>query len=308
MHKQLYGILVRELLDRIPNNIKTVLYLTDLLELSPESVYRRLRGDVIFSAEEILKMAIDLHVSIDDVINQSNQSQTKTDDDVFLSVLRQLSMLLIQRPQKITIALNSFHPLLLANFNNLFKFFYYQWLSRDCELSSDQSFSQLSISPELMRQQEQMAEDFQKLTCSVIFILDSNVFLSLMQDVHYFHLKRQISGEDKKLIKEEITALIDLYEQMAHTGLFGVTPLSLYISPYQSILANMGLVEINKTTNLSVFRLSTIPHTIINNKQISDLQKNEIDFLKRQSIYITQSNEMQQIEYFEQQRQHLNIL
>lgn len=46
--------LISRILISIPDNINPVLYLMDLLDLSRESAYRRIRGEIPFTFWEIL--------------------------------------------------------------------------------------------------------------------------------------------------------------------------------------------------------------------------------------------------------------
>jgi hypothetical protein len=75
MKKQLYYLVVDELLSHIPDNIKKVSYLMDLLEIGREVAYRRIQGKIPFAAEELLLMAVDLGVSIDKILNIKTNTQ-----------------------------------------------------------------------------------------------------------------------------------------------------------------------------------------------------------------------------------------
>ncbi|MDR0866484.1 MAG: helix-turn-helix domain-containing protein [Candidatus Symbiothrix sp.] len=317
MKENLYSLLVTHLLNHIPQNIKASYYLMDLLGLGRESIYRRIRGDIAFTAEEILKIADALNISIDAVIGGNHKVQNispnldliESDEParIFQASLAQLyDQLLSQEPKEIILAINSFHPVYFVGFDVLFKFSYYQWLYQNSEVPITQTFSEIYIPPKLDKLKEQIRTKMQQLDKSSI-ILDQNVFLNLIKDIKYYNQKKLITDKEKCLIKEEISGLIDFYEQMAKTGLYGMNNLSLFLSVYVSIISNMCLVQLNDTSQ-SVFRLHTLPHTIISNPQICEWQKIGFDFLKRQSICITQSNEIMQSEFFDLQRRNISQL
>jgi len=59
--------IVASILKHIPENEKPVVYLINILNISCESIYRRLRGDIPFSIEELVKLASNLDFSIDTI-------------------------------------------------------------------------------------------------------------------------------------------------------------------------------------------------------------------------------------------------
>ncbi|GHS97650.1 hypothetical protein FACS189421_04820 [Bacteroidia bacterium] len=318
MEKNLYGLLIDHLLDHIPKSIKASSFLMDLLGLGRESIYRRIRGEIPFTADEIIKIAAALHVSIDEVIDSNNKGQDKVSYDlsliepvaypqIFQSSLEQIyTRLLSRRPKEMVLAVNSFHSAFLTGFDALFKFSYYQWLCQNSDVQTTQSFSGLPVSPELEKLKEQIHTGFQE-TDRTEMVLDANVFSNLIKEIEYFHQKKLINDEEKALLKEEMSGLVASCERMAKTGLAGANRLTLFLSVYLPVTSNIGVMHWDDMCQ-SVFRLDTIPHLIISQPHICNLQQTGIDFLKRQSICITQSNEIMQSEFFEIQRQNVDSL
>ncbi len=54
---------------RYPVKSDMVSALTELLHIEKESVYRRLRGDVNFTAEEMMRIAGAWHISLDNIVS-----------------------------------------------------------------------------------------------------------------------------------------------------------------------------------------------------------------------------------------------
>jgi hypothetical protein len=69
MSKELYNLVANHLLESIPDNVKKVSYVRNLLGIGREAAYRRLRGEIPFTAGELLTIAVNLNESIDDVLN-----------------------------------------------------------------------------------------------------------------------------------------------------------------------------------------------------------------------------------------------
>lgn len=309
---------VRKLLTKIPSNIKVSVYLMELLELGREAVYRRIRGKIPFTVAEVLKISIALNVSIDDIINNDDTGQDRVDyninliksieyDQIFHSSLGQLySQFLSKENTTITFAINRFHAIFFVNYSEIFKFFYYQWLCQNGEIHLTKNFSETVLPPELLQLQQQVRLGIQQLNL-INMIIDCNVFANLVKEINYFEQRKLITNQEKQLLKTEIINFIDSYEQLTKRGLFGSKPLLIYLSTYLPIYTNLGLVQ-SGTECQSFFRLNTIPHQITKNQQVCDLQKTGLDFLKRQAVCITQSNEILQEDFFAQQRQLIESL
>jgi hypothetical protein len=313
--EQLYDLLVSQLLNRIPDNIKRSSYLMELLGIGRESVYRRIRGEIPFTTKEILQMAVALNVSIDKVIdgeedmlgNDCYQLKVITNREyiqIFQSSLHQFYDLLLRKESKeVIVALNYFHPIFLGDFNLLFKFCYYRLLCQNNDALVEPCFSKINISAAVNELKLQIAEEI-KMTKKTNVILDCDIFLRMIKDIQYFHQKKLITDEEKYQLKEELSNLIDVYEQLTKTGIYGINKLSVYLSSYLSVHFNRGLTRWNDD-HYTLFRFDTMPRVIIIDTKICALQKAGLEYLKRQSICITQSNEILQSEFFNLQRQHI---
>ena len=60
--------LINEMKERIPQGQNLANYLTDTLYMGKEAVYRRLRGEVAFTFDEIAVISHNLGISIDQII------------------------------------------------------------------------------------------------------------------------------------------------------------------------------------------------------------------------------------------------
>jgi hypothetical protein len=318
MDTKLNKILVTNILKRLPRNVKTTSYLMDLLGLGRESVYRRIRGEVPFTVDELVKIATALDLSIDEIIGTSDRwdynvffdlPPVEFDDSakVFQIMLYQLyNRLLITETTEVVMAINCFHPVFLVHFDTLFKFSYYQWLYQNYEIPLHPTFSKIVMTPELNALKELIRNSLHQLP-QTILILDSNVFLNMIKEIHYYYQRKLITEEELAVLKKEVSELIDCYEKMAKTGVSGAHSLSIYLSVYQPIVTNTGLMN-GENGYQSVFRLFSISHLIVNSPQICALQKVWLNFLKRQSICITQSNEIMQADFFNTQHKYIDMI
>jgi hypothetical protein len=305
MHKKTYSNLVKQLLERVPNNVKAVAYLMDVLELGSEAAYRRLRGEVPFSAEEIIRLSIELGVSIDSVINQNDESQN--DEGAFFSSLNQLCNLLSKSGKnQVHIAINSFNPVLLVSFDTLFKFSYYRWQHRIRQISPTLTFSKLVMPAREKQLQGKICLAIHQLSKTSI-ILDNNVFLNLIKDIKCFYLKQLITEEEKEVLKNELVGLVDQYQQYSETGLLELNPITIYLSVHLSICTDSGLIYSGNKYQ-SLYRLNEAHDIVVNNPTNFDLLGSEFAFFKNQAVNITLSNEIKRLEFFNNQRQYISEL
>ena len=75
MKNYIVNELIAAMKERIPRGINLANYLTDALCMGKEAVYRRLRGEVAFTFDEIAMISCKLGISIDQIIgnHQSNR-------------------------------------------------------------------------------------------------------------------------------------------------------------------------------------------------------------------------------------------
>ena len=67
MTMNLNKIVLTKILDIMPENLKPVTLLMEVLDIGKESAYRRLRGEKPFSMEEIYKLSLVLNFSLDEI-------------------------------------------------------------------------------------------------------------------------------------------------------------------------------------------------------------------------------------------------
>lgn len=315
MESELNKRIVESVLKHIPKNRKPVIYLVNALNLSRESAYRRIRGDIPFTIEELMTLAIDLEFSIDRIYDQEKQNHAfydysrmgKSTIDFFLMMLKKYNELheKINYDKKLEaiMAFNTFPPPLFVGFPNLFKFMYYMWLHQDEEIYRNTPYSEVVLPSEAIVFQRKMQGSLIQGT-NVTLILDINIFQNLIKEIQYFYCRKLLTDEEMLLLKKETLHLINQYENMAQTGNYGNTKVQLYLS---SLCVNSNTAYYNNDNNVEpLFWIFTINPVVIRNAGIASMQLKWLNSLKRQSALITQSNEIMQSEFFFQQRDYID--
>jgi hypothetical protein len=305
--------LVEAILKMIPENIKPVTYFTSVLGMSRESAYRRIRGDIPFTTDELSKLAAKLNFSVDNIVDKNNSARasfdfySKDDDPVqiYLQVLEKYNELLenmfYSERKESLIALNDFPPAFRVFFDHLFNFSFYKWLHQAGDVSFNQQFSAITLPDEMILLQKKIKMNMPKIDNSVL-ILDPNIFSNLAKDIqYYFHLKL-IDADDFHLLKEDLKKMVDLFETIAQTGVFdSKTKLNLYLSSLH-IGVNTAYFSYGDIAKTMIWVFAVEPVTI-NNLAISGKQKKWLLALRKQSSLISLSNEILQTNFFDRQRE-----
>jgi hypothetical protein len=231
----------------------------------------------------------------------------KNPDNFFLFMLKKYTELIekvsIAKKIEAAMAFNSFPPPFFIDFPNLFKFSYFKWLYQEIGTSQTESYSEIILPSEAIVFQRKMRENLTQKRNTVL-ILDMDIFMNLIKEIQYFYQRRLLTDEELLLLKEDTVRLIEQYEKIAQSGLFGSSKVQLYLS---SLVVNSNTICYkydDKTEPL--FWIFTVNPVIIQNSGFIAMQIKWLNSLKRQSALITQSNEIMQAAFFSQQREYID--
>jgi hypothetical protein len=316
MDKQLNDNAISKVLNNISQNIKLTDYLMDTLDISRESVYRRLRGDIPFTFDEIIKLSLDLNFSIDEIIGQNEKSRVFFDlienrsfnpQQTFLALLGDYHQYItsMRNAENIetTNAINRVLMWLALDFDHIFKFAYFKWAHQTYKISANTNFSEIEISPEIILLRKKINHDLKYIAHSS-YILDQRVLLHTIREIQYYYRRKLITEAELLLIKEDLMGLVDKVEAIARTGINSVgATVDFYLSSVSIESNSMHTFYDNK--GVSYFWIYSLSPVSINNADACMLHKKWLDSLRRYSILITQSNEILQEEFFYKQRKYL---
>jgi hypothetical protein len=313
MESELDKKLIATVVKNVPKNQKTVNYLVNKLHLSRESAYRRIRGDIPFTVNELTILAVDLNFSIDHLLEGEKQNHSfydftrtgKNSTNYFLLMLRKYNELLekINDSKKLEtiMAFNSFPPIYYAGYFYLYKFAYYQWLFQENGISRSDTLSKIAVPDEILYLQKKVRANSTHEKDSTL-ILDVNIFLNLMKEIQYFYQRKLITNEELLLLKEDILHLIKHFEDVAQSGFDGPTKVQLYLS---SLCVNSNTVCYRFDDKVEpLFWIFTINPVVIQNPEFASMQLKWLNTIKRHSALITQSNEIMQADFFSQQLEY----
>lgn len=303
-----------------------VAFLMEVLSLGKEASYRRLRGDVPFTFEEMIKISQRLEVSLDEIANASvltNKSKWATIDldtlylfstnyaeqyyeniarfkEVYNEMIKSGSSTLRYAGSSIPFSM-------ILGYKKLALFRHYKRMYLSQETNRTFTFHKMVV-PEIWREFEKQFVTLSRKIPRTVFILDRNIFVNLVKDIIYFFKEDLITSKEVLELKTELLDLLVYMENLAKRGSYDTgKELNIYLADVD-IDAAYAHMECNDT-EYAVNVLYFIDILVYQNTRMCHKQKKWIDLLKKFSTHITQTGEKERFDFFSKQRDMIeNIL
>ena len=309
-----YDYFIKYIYKKYPKKTQLTEALMNLLCIEREAVYRRLRKDVNFTASEIMKIASAWNISLDEIVGiRSNKVSfqmqpvnyfvpSKEDMDFIRKRIQLLKDLKGYSNSEYIVIFNNLSRSLSAGFMSLYKFNVFKWHYQYSKEKTNISYSQTVIQDNFLKEIAAYHQGMRNFG-HTSYILDSKLFDNLINDIKVFHSILLITDEDKKLIKEDLNALLDYLLEVATAGCFPETGNKVQI--YVSMLnintnysyANIGKMETCRIHPFNMYDMITY------NQEMIKYFKEWMLLKKRTSIQISEVDERSRIEFFARQRQ-----
>lgn len=214
-------ILMQRIKDALPTNMSLVDELADLLKVSNDSAYRRMRGETALSIEEIAAICKHFKISFDAFINNSDNnfvsfshhqlsSHINTFREYLQSIKKDLDNLLkfpenarqiIFAAEDIPVFQHFAHPELTA-----FKIFYWNKSILNAKGFEDKKFETIHIDKDLLQLSKDIYERYSKIS-SIEIWSDDTVNSTLKQIEFYWDAGAFKSKKDALLVCEEVNLM-----------------------------------------------------------------------------------------------------
>ena len=262
--------LITAMKERIPKGQNLANSLADILYMGKEAVYRRLRGEVAFTIDEVALLSKKLGISIDQIIGNHLSNRVTFD------------MNLLHSPN----TLESYYEI-ISRYQQIFDYV------KGDDTTEVYTHNKLSESVKQCRK--------------TYFIWDSNIFLSFVKEIKYFASLNLITEDDVAHLKDELYQLLSVMETLSVKGEFSEgRKVSFYLSNID-FEATYTYIE-KQDYQVSLLRVYSINSMDSQSPQICQIQRNWIQSLKRHSTLISESGEAQRIEFLQKQRTVIDTL
>ena len=310
--------LVNAVKEKLPSKDNLANALMDILYIGKEAIYRRLRGEVPFTLTEAAVISRKLGISLDKMIGVSFRDNAVFDMNIvssekpfeaYYSILeKQVDLFRSVKEDEtseIGTSSNIIPQTLSLKYNMLSKFRLFKWMYQNENIKC-KHFEEMEI-PQKMVEKQKEYSDLVSHIHSVDYIWDNMIFSLLVNDIQYFCSIHLITDEDKDMLKEELFLLIDEMEELSARGKSKAgNDVKIYISNI-NFEATYSYLD-TSSTQLSLIRIYSINSITTQDQEMFRGLKEWIQSLKKFSTLISESGEMQRIQFFKQQREIVSIL
>lgn len=305
---------------REPNKSRLAEKISDLLIFDKSSAYRRLRGEIPFTFNEICILCKYFEISLDEIVFTDNGAD---EGHIFLTLalfkdpkkitnvieifLRKAAHIQSQPDSRLYMAVNTLQIMFYGNCEHLLKYFIFKWGYRNATPSEDityddaKKFGQMS---EALKKLANILRNFQSVTC----IWDPSIILNTVNDIKYLESIRLITRDDVLHLKNDLFRVINNLEQdviisrMKDTG----NKFNLYLSSLdlENSLNAMGS-QYEWAAILWTFSLHS---TVAFNQRAYVKAKDWIEHMKRFSILLSGTGDKERVAFFDEQRRLIEAL
>lgn len=295
--------------------------IADILDLDENSVYRRLRGDVRFSADEIGLLAYKFDFSLDSIVGDYHEGDYDSwkidlpliydsagyDMDILEKSLAKIEKLVEGPDTEMGGAFGCLTRQFFMYYKEISRFMLFKWDRYYSEARTFDKFKEVEIQPPMMELFNLHLLQYRKVR-HAFFIWDSLIFTKLINDIRYYKSMSMMDDEDVAMIKQDVHRLLHDCESAAAEGKFGDTgnAFDLYISPINIDTSHAYLRNADHGYySVEVYGIksfwTTRPH-------IRENLHKSIDNLKNASVLISGSAEKERRVFFNRQRELVETL
>lgn len=312
--------LVSAIRERIPHKATLTNTLVELLCIEREAVYRRMRGDVAFSFEEIATIVNKFGISLDNLVGgcaeKSRPYQLSLveyidpieDDFKMWRLYNERLQEARNDPSSCRVeCMNVLPSTSLLDYEYITRFYLCKWYNQYGHSDKTVHFSEIEPSKKLLEVQRATAIE-SKYIKKTIFIWDPLIFQYIVNDIQYCRSIHLIDEENVRLLKQDLLRFLDKMEILAALGVYSETGNSL-----QFYISNINFDGSYSYQRTEKYRISIIRAFILNtvisfDQKAYEIVSNWLQSLLRSSTMISVSGEQQRILFFEKQRKIMDSL
>ena len=319
MNYRLQENFIATIREKIPKGKNLTAYLSEKLVLGRESVYRRLRGEINFTFEEIAAVSLDLGISVDNIIGIKKSENAlfnihmlqKSDYfDIYTNKMSEYGRMFREMGKypdtQARISINTLPYYFHIRHQNLSRFRIYKWLHQNQKIGTNDKFSEFVLSEKILKTHETFYQDTKRIP-NVTIIMDNNIFWSAAKDIEYFLKRGLLSEDDVKALQAELHEIVDMLEVISTEGVCeSGAKISIYVSAVDLEASYLHFEYGDRHfAQVRIFSISAIDS---DNEGLCKIQKEWIESLKKYSVLISQSGEIQRFDYLNRQRSYINRL
>ncbi len=307
--------------DILPAHLSLVDEVAELINISNDSAYRRIRGEKPISFEELQKLCSHYKVSLDQFLHlqsdaiifngRVNTSSETLFEDYLKSVLQQFQLMNSFEKKHLYVLMKDIPPFVHFQIPELAKFKFYFWIK---SILYDESLKKVKFSLEDPRYDgflpvsRKVIESYNTIPVTEIWNIES-INSTLRQMDFYRQSGMYKSDNDIKILYEKVAELINHIERQAEYGvkfLIGSEP-SKNAAPYQMFVNELILGDNTFMAELGNTRLTYLNHSVLyfvgtKDEQFNDAMFKNLNNLTKKSTQVSSIGEKERVRFFNRLR------
>lgn len=318
--EQVRNDIVLHILRHMPDNMKPVEYIMRILNISKGSAYRRLKGILPFSYDEIFILARELNFSVDEVIYSSSRKKyifefdDYSGDDTSTFILKALTEYYItlcaeqkMKKRSVLVTTNNLWFIYTLHFESMFHFLYYKYLQQNDISHLKDKMKDVPIPQSILEIKEKL---FPLISCMdntyKTSILDRHIFLNTMSEIQYYYRRNLIDDQQLHAITEDMVSLLNIIEKAIIENEYCGNK-NMYFLAERNIYTNSASVK-NDMQLFALIYQNNVHPMVCSDQRLCRLHRNYLESHRKQSRLISSSNEQLQIAFFEKQYEYARNL
>ncbi|HCO67511.1 MAG TPA: hypothetical protein DIT04_07130 [Dysgonomonas sp.] len=314
----LHENLLKELKLRVQKSSELVTILSGILNLGKEAIYRRLRGEVRFTFEEVSTICYHLGLSLDSLSETSDLKRpfsfkiadfANPEEKDYELINEFVDFLKFIKDSPITemgFAAKLIPDGLHINYSYITRFYLFKWIYQYDNYSNIKKFEDVKGTDRILDILRDMTYHLQFIK-KTYYIFDKRIFENFVDDIKYFKSIELINDDDVESLKKDLFSCLDSIEQLASKGINKLgNKTEIYLSNL-NFEAGFSYIEseLYKVSTIRAFTMYDITSSdvITFEKSIQWMQS-----LKRASTLISESGEIDRYNFFNKQREIVDTL
>ena len=320
-------LLIQHIKKNFTGHLSLVNEMADLLNISNDSAYRRIRGDKPISFEELQKLCIHFKVSLDQFLHLQNDAiifsgriKVCTEnlfEDYLKNLLKQLEMINSFERKHLYVLIKDIPPFVHFQIPELAIFKFYFWMKsilHDEQLKNvkfafddDRYNRYLSISKTTI-------DVYNKIPVTEIWNIES--INSTLRQIDFYHQSEMYKNKgDVKLLYDKVEELVNHIEKQAEYGvkfLTGTEPM-VTGAPYNMFVNELILGDNTYLAEIGSGRVTFLNHSVLYFIGTSDIEFNQamfnnLDNLMKKSTQISMTGEKYRVRFFNELREKISFM
>lgn len=304
--------------ERISGKTDIFHFLSNTLSLGKEAVYRRIRGEVLFSFHEVYLIAQRLNISLDYFLKTSSENTIvfeliqqqyygQKEESITFKGFHEVVRLAAEDPSsKFELSHNLFPQIPTHLFYHLSKYTSLKWVYQHKDLYHIKTYKEIEYPQSTFEMHRNNNLETMKIK-NTSYIWDYSIVEMLVREIKYFFSINILDKEDVAILKEELHEFLSYVENLADKGTYpNGNKLDIYISSMNTDTAYSYIEAAGLFA--SVIGAFDIHYIISTDKEAFKRMKDKIFSLKRASTLISGTGESFKAVFFRKQHELVDEL